>query len=158
MRAWFENLNPRERLIVGVGGTLAVLLVAWAFLWSPLAARSSELESAVADKRLLLIDLQRATALSANAQLTAPVGASAESLVVLVANTAESVGLADSFSQTRPDGADSINVNFRDAPFDILVGWLVLLDSTYGIGVESATFNGTSESGVVSGQLFLTRF
>lgn len=158
MRAWFEKLNPRERLIVGVGGALAVLLVAWAYLWTPLVTRASELDSAVADKRLLLIDLQRAAALSANAPITAPARESAESLVVLVANTADSVGLSDSFSQTRPDGADSINVNFRDAPFDILVGWLVLLDSTYGVAVESATFNGTGESGVVSGQLFLTRF
>ena len=158
MRAWFDNLNPRERLIVGVGGTLAVLLVAWAYLWTPLVTRASELDSAVADKRLLLIDLQRAAALSANAPVTASARESAESLVVLVANTADSVGLSDSFSQTRPDGADSINVNFRDAPFDILVGWLVLLDSTYGVAVESAAFNGTDESGVVSGQLFLTRF
>lgn len=158
MRAWFDNLNPRERLIVGVGGTLAVLLVAWAYLWTPLVTRASELDSAVADKRLLLIDLQRAAALSANAPVTASARESAESLVVLVASTADSVGLSDSFSQTRPDGADSINVNFRDAPFDILVGWLVLLDSTYGVAVESATFNGTDESGVVSGQLFLTRF
>ena len=76
---------------------------------------------------------------------------------MLVANTAESVGLSESFSQTRSDGADSVNVSFRDAPFDILVGWLVLLDSTYGVAVESATFNGTGEPGVVSGQLFLTR-
>ncbi len=158
MRAWFENLNPRERLVVGVGGIFAVLLLAWAYLWTPLVTRASELDGTVADKRLLLIDLQRAAALSANAPATEPARESVESLVVLVANTADSVGLSDSFSQTRPDGADSINVNFRDAPFDILVGWLVLLDSTYGVAVESATFNGTGESGVVSGQLFLTRF
>lgn len=158
MKAWFDNLNPRERLIVSVGGALAVLLVAWAYLWTPLVTRSSELVSAAAEKRLLLIDLQRAAAISLNAPVTAPVRDSAESLVVLVANTAESVGLSDNFSQTRPDGADSINVSFRDAPFDIVVGWLVLLDSTYGVAVESATFNGTSESGIVSGQLFLTRF
>ncbi len=158
MSAWFENLNPRERLFVSVGGVLAVLLVAWAYLWTPLLTRASEFDGAVADKRLLLIDLQRAAALAANTPVTAAARESAESLVVLVANTADSIGLSDSFSQTRPDGADSINVSFRDAPFDILVGWLVLLDTSYGVAVESATFNGTSESGVVSGQLLLTRF
>ena len=158
MSAWFANLNPRERLIVGIGGALAVLLLAWAYLWTPLVTRAGELDGAVADKRLLLIDLHRAAALAANSPVTAAARESGESLVVLVANTADSVGLSDSFSQTRPDGIDSINVSFRDAPFDILVGWLVLLDTGYGIGVESATFNGTSESGVVSGQLLLTRF
>ena len=157
MRAWFENLNPRERLIVSVGGTLAAMLVAWAYLWNPLVTGSSELAGAVADKQLLLIDLQRAAAFSESASVTTPARESAESLVVLVANTADSVDLSDSFSQTRPDGANSINVSFRDAPFDILVAWLVLLDSTYGVAVESATFNGTNESGIVSGQLFLTR-
>ena len=158
MRAWFENLSPRERLIVTVGGAFAAMLVAWAYLWNPFVGASSDLAGAVADKRLLLIDLQRAAALAEGPSVTTPVRESSESLVVLVANTADSVGLSDSFSQTRPDGADSINVGFRDAPFDILVAWLVLLNSTHGVAVESATFNGTNESGIVSGQLFLTRF
>ncbi len=153
----FASLSLRERLIVSVGGGLAVLLVAWAYVWTPLVTQSRELDVAVADKRLLLIDLQRAAALSASGPPTAPAGDPTQSLVVLVANTAESVGLSDHFSRTRSDGADSVNVSFRDAPFDILVGWLVLLDSTYGVAVESATFNGTGAPGLVSGQLFLTR-
>ncbi|WP_428096861.1 type II secretion system protein GspM [Candidatus Rariloculus sp.] len=156
MRDWFANLKPRHRLIVGVGGAAAVCIVVWGYVWSPLQTGSGALRDAVAEKRLLLIDLQRAAGIAASGSV-ATRGDSAQSLVVLVANTAQSFGLSDRFSQTRPDGSDGINVSFRDAPFDVLIGWLVMLDVTYGVAVESASFNGTRAPGLVSGQLFLRR-
>ena len=57
MRDWFANLKPRHRLIVGVGGAAAVCIVVWGYVWSPLQTGSGALRDAVAEKRLLLIDL-----------------------------------------------------------------------------------------------------
>lgn len=156
MKAWFARLAPRERWILSAGAVLAAVIVLWGFVWLPLGSRSAELRQRIDDKQALIADLRRAAALgggSAQSQRPAP----SQSLVVLVDQTARAHGLADSFTRTRPDGADAINVSFQNAPFDGILAWLVRLHADYGIRVESASFNGSRERGLVTGQLFLRR-
>jgi general secretion pathway protein M len=154
MREWFSNLAPRERVIVLVGAAAAVLIIVWGLIWKPLNDGTTELRDALEQKRALLVDLQRVQALPASGPISAP-GDDRRSLVVLVDQTAQSMGL--SFTRTRPDGPDAISVSFASAPFDTLVEWLVQLERASGLTVESASFNGTRERGLVSGQVFLRR-
>lgn len=155
MKEWFEGLEARERMILSVGFAAALIIVLWGFVWLPLTNGTGDLHEAIAEKRALLVDIQRAEALPAAASRAAPVG-DGRSLVVLVDQTAGSMGLR--FSRTRPDGPNAINVSFTAAPFDTLVSWLVTLERDHGITVESASFNSTRERGLVSGQLSLRRF
>ena len=74
---------------------------------------------------------------------------------MLVTSTAQPFGLA--LDRTRPDGADGINVTFQGVSFDSLVNWLVTLDATHRVTVESASFSSAREPGLVNGQLFLRR-
>jgi type II secretory pathway component PulM len=80
-----------------------------------------------------------------------------QSLVVLIDSTASSLSLAGTFTRTRPDGADAISVSFQNAQFDALLSWLVTLERSHGVSVESASFNGARDAGLVSGQIFLRR-
>jgi type II secretory pathway component PulM len=75
----------------------------------------------------------------------------------LVDETAQPLGLAASFTRTSPDGADAINVTFRDARFDQLVSWLIDLEQNYGVRVATTNFTRTGSSGIVSGQIRLDR-
>lgn len=154
MREWFEKLAPRERVIVLGGGAAAALIIVWGLVWKPLSDGTTELRDSLEQKRALLVDLQRVQGLPAANSIGAP-SDDRRSLVVLVDQTAQSMGL--SFTRTRPDGPDAISVSFAAAPFDTLVEWLVQLERTSGLTVESASFNGTRERGLVSGQLFLRR-
>lgn len=157
MRTWFENLAPRERLMVALGGFAAVVIILWGFIWVPLSRGAAELTDSVAEKSALLVDLERAEGLpGGSGQATAPRDAS-ESLVVLVDRTAQPLGLAGFFTRTRPDGADAISVSFQNAPFDTLMAWLIGLEQSYALAVESASFNGSRQPGLVSGQIFLRR-
>jgi len=156
MKEWFANLAERERLMVGVGGVLAVIIVVWGLIWVPLRDGAIDLAEAIDDKQDLLVDLQRAEALPSSGNANARAGNSS-SLVVLVDRTAQSMGLAGSFTRTRPDGPDAISVSFTNAPFDNIVNWLIALEQSEGVTVESASFNGAREQGLVSGQLFLRR-
>jgi len=157
MREWFLGLQPRERHILMVGAAAAVVIVIWGFVWLPISRGSQELRDAVADKRLLLSDLRRAEALGASGGASRAVNSASESLVVLIDSTSKSAGLAAAVTRTRPDGPDGISVSFQNAPFDGLLTWLVSLESEYGVSVETASFNGAREQGLVSGQLFLRR-
>lgn len=157
MRAWFDSLAPRERLILSVGAAAAAVIVLWGFIWVPLSRGAAELGDSVAEKRALLVDLQRAEGLPGGSVPSQAARDSSQSLVVLVDRTAQPMGLAGAFTRTRPDGTDAISVSFQNAPFDNLLAWLVSLEQSYAITVESASFNGSRERGLVSGQIFLRR-
>ena len=153
MKAWFLNLQYRERLILVAGGAAALLIVAWIFVLSPLRSGSADLRESVAQKERLLIDLGRVEVLRLDS--ASPAQASEQSLVVLVDSTAQSYGLA--LPRTRPDGPDGINVSFTGVSFDAMLEWLITLETTYGVSVESATFSSARERGLVNGQIFLRR-
>lgn len=157
MKEWFLKLEPRERRIFLIGAAVAAVIVLWGLVWRPLSTGADELRESVGEKTRLLADLRRAVALTPAADAGADPAAAGESLITLVDSTAQSSGLSRSFTRTRPDGADAISVSFQNAPFDDIVGWLVTLERSYGISVESASFSGARDAGLVSGQLFLRR-
>ena len=155
MKAWFARLEPRERWILMGGAVLAAVIILWGLVWVPLGKAAAGLHASVAEKQALLSDLHRAEALHKSASSARR--PASESLVVLVDQTARAQGLASSFTRTQPDGATGISVSFRNASFDDILAWLARLDSTYGVTVESASFNGLQEHGLVTGQVFLRR-
>jgi len=154
MKAWFLSLQERERLILFGGVAAALLIVMWAFVLTPLGNESAALRESVTQKQRLLIDLGRVEAMQLGGS-PSPAQEAELSLVVLVDRTAQSYGLA--LRSTRPDGSDGINVTFEAASFDSLLDWLITLETTHGATVESASFSGTREPGLVNGQLFLRR-
>jgi type II secretory pathway component PulM len=156
MRAWLDSLEQRERLVLSSGAVLVVLIVSWFFIWTPLRSGAADLDDAVAEKHQMLATLQRAQALGGSAPVGA-VGAATQSLVLLVDQTHRSHGLIRTLSRNQPDGADGIRVTFQAASFDSLVTWLVALQRSYGVAVESANFDGTRQAGLVSATLVLRR-
>lgn len=156
MREWFLSREPRERVVLASGAVIAAIIIFWTFVWTPLRDGSADLRDDVDRKTRLLVDLQRAAALAPlQGERAAP--ASTQSLVVLIDRTAQSHRLAGAVTRSRPEGADAISVTLRDATFDDVVGWLVTLNSSHALMVESATFNGTRTPGLVNGQLLLRR-
>ena len=149
MKEWFANLQPRERVII-----MAAIVVLWIAVLGPLRTQSAALRESVADKRQLLVDLGRVEGAQTSAVPAGGNGAQ-QTLVVLVNSTAQQHGL--NVPRTRPDGPDGINVTLQNASFDSLVTWLVALESTHSVTVESASISGSREQGLVNGTLFLRR-
>jgi general secretion pathway protein M len=155
VKAWLEGLAPRERAVLLAGAVVAAAIVFFAFVWKPLTQGASSLRSSIDAKERVLTYLYRAEGLT-DAVDDRPVRA-AESLVVLVDQTAQANGLSGSLTRTRPDGATRINISFENAPFDKMLGWLIALQQNEGVYVEGASINDTRERGRVSGQLLLSR-
>lgn len=154
MRAWFEMLQPRERLVVLAGGVIVVLIVAWSFAWTPLREANLELDIIVAEKHGMLADARRLQALGAP---PVPPTASGESLVLVVDQTHRAHGLGGTLSRNQPDGEDGIRVTFQRVPFAQLVSWLGALRQGHGIIVISANLDGTQQPGLVNASLVLRR-
>jgi type II secretory pathway component PulM len=154
MKEWFENLQPRERAIFIGGGVAAVLIVMWMAVLRPLETRSEVLREAVAAKQRLLVNLSQ---IDGQDVAAGPAGAEGQDQTImrLVANSATEHGVA--LTRQRPDGPNGIQVTFGNASFDTLVAWLVALESQYSVSVESASFTGSRQPGIVNGQLLLRR-
>jgi type II secretory pathway component PulM len=151
MKAWFNSLQPRERLIV-LGGVAAVLLVAAWFGVMRLHAQTELLRDAVAAKQRMLVDLTRV-----DTRPAAPQGGQGnnQTLVVVIDGTAREHGIA--LTTRRPDGPDGVQVAFSNVPFDMLLEWLVALEKQSSVTVESASFTTAKQKGIVNGQLTLRR-
>lgn len=156
MKQWFDSLQPRERAILSAGAAVAALIIFWGFVWRPLQTGRVELRASVTEKRQLLSDVYRASAISTDGSVRSAPGVE-QSLVLLIAQTSQSIGLTGAITSSRPDGADSINVTVQNAPFDVLTSWLVGLQQNYAVAVEVASLNSTRQPGLVSGQLSLRR-
>ncbi len=156
MRAWFESLQPRERAMVSIGAVAAAVIVFWGYVWTPLQNGRADLQTSVAEKRQLLTSLYRSSAISVE-PVAGDASASQQSLVLLIAQTAQGAGLANAITSSRPDGPNNINVTVQNVPFDLLVNWLVALQQNYGVSVQGASINNTRQIGQVSGQLALSR-
>jgi type II secretory pathway component PulM len=151
MKAWFQNLQRRERLMV-FGGVAAVLLIAVWFAVMKLHAETEVLRDAVAAKQRMLVDLTRVGARPAG---PSGQGANQATLVVVIDGSAREHGIT--LSTRRPDGPDGVQVAFSNVPFDMLLEWLVALEKQSSVAVESASFTTAKQKGIVNGQLTLRR-
>ncbi|MGA9422828.1 MAG: type II secretion system protein GspM, partial [Rhodanobacteraceae bacterium] len=59
---WWRNLAARERRVFGVGAVMTVVLLGWAFVWHPLAARRAALLESTQSDRDALAYVRVATA------------------------------------------------------------------------------------------------
>jgi general secretion pathway protein M len=149
VRAWFDNLQPRERWILIAGVVVVVGVALWAGVLRPLRTQSASLQAAVESKQRLLLDLGRVGGASA---ARTP---STETLVVVVDSTAQAHGLR--ITRSRPNGPSGVEVTLQAVPFDVLVAWLMTLHGNYAVDVESAQLSTARQQGLVNGQVSLHR-
>jgi general secretion pathway protein M len=156
MADWFQQLAPRERMIVSIGGLLVVLIIGWRFVWAPLQARSAELEQQVGELTRLLVDVQRAASLG-GADAPQRYAAGSTELITLVSQTAGSLGLSLERTSLEQDG-NAMNVSFRNAPFDVLNAWLTQLELEHGVTVaQVSSISSAGTPGLVNGQILISR-
>ncbi len=158
MKEWFDDLAPRERMLVTLAGVLTAVVALYLGVWLPLDRASSRLENRVESQRELVTELRqlrgRVSAPSAGGPASTPGG---QSLVVVVDSTVRQRGLGTTLKRSRPLDGDSIQVGFENVAFDALVEWLGQLASQHGIEIGAASFSNRAEPGRVDATLTLER-
>lgn len=159
IKTWYYGMQPRERLMVSVGGVLVLLtliyLLALAPFYAAIDARAERVAKKEADLAWMRSVASDVIALSQDAPMAA--APSGESLVVLVDRAARECGLSSALTGQTPNGTSSIRVRLERAEFDKLVLCLANLQQTQAVGIESATIDRTSEPGFVNASLVLNR-
>lgn len=158
MKAWFESLAARERMLLILGAAVLVLLVFYLTIWSPMFERNATLKQAVAEQQETLDWMRQAAgkvkALKRTAGNDAGVGLGGRSLLSVVDESARSGGLGAAIKRMEPDAAKGVKVWLEGASFDQMVLWLGGLGRQYQVEISSITVEPQSP-GLVNARISL---
>ena len=158
MRARWQALSVRDRRVLGGGGLVVALLLAWAFIWHPLALSREQLRARTGADRASLAWMRSAQtqlpSLGAGATHTA-VNREGKSLLALADATARGAGLAAALKRVEPTGARSVRVSFEAANFDLLVGWIEELGRDYAVEASDLSADRAEATGLVNARVTL---
>lgn len=146
-----RTLSERERRALRIAAPFAAILFILAVVL-PLDRSVARLHRQVRRKQT---DLAWMRQVAPELAAAAPVQASSTPLIVLVDQSARQAGLGPALSGSTPNGDNSLSVSLRQAPFDILVGWLAHLHRRYGVRVVSASISRSERPGEVDASLVL---
>ena len=153
MRDWYAKLSDRERKFVILGAiAVGVLLLLGVIM--PLNRNIAQARQRVTAKQADLAFIQSATPELAAAGPGA-MGASPDSLVVLIDSSARESGLGKSLASSQPTGEGALRIRLDHAPFDGVVAWLARLAQQHGVRVDSAEIESAAETGFVNATLVL---
>lgn len=137
MIARWQQLGPRERMVLGGGGLLVLLLLGWAFVWQPLERTAQSLGSRVATLQTDVAWMRQTAAQIASQQATAAPNASfGGSPLSVVEGGLTAARLNAGLKQLSPVGEGRVRVVLEGVAFDALIDWLEQLDREFGLSPE----------------------
>jgi len=146
MRDWFEALEPRERLFVGIGAIVVAIALFWGLIWMPLEKGHRDAQERVSTWERSLAELRPLASLPqpANGTQSRPSVNPTQSPVIIVDTTLRNRSLGQpKRSQPTPNG---IRVEFENVAFDDLVLWLGDLSNQYGMEVQAGSLSIATQS------------
>ena len=148
---WFDSLEPRDQRGLRWGAAAAIPIVLLGLLL-PLQRKVNAAEQLLSQRRADLAWLHvQAPALATLGP--ADSGATHQSLVVLIDQSARQAGLGKALGTSQPSGNDSISVHLQEAPFDSLVNWVSALQTQHRVQVQSANIDAAATPGTVNATL-----
>lgn len=162
IRDWWQQLAPREQMMVAGCAVFIVLAMIWSMVIQPLYTGRTLLAQEVATKQGQLANFQELAGRFAPAVSGASPapgnnsGNSNESIVVIIDRTTRNRAIAPYLKRNQPEGTAGVRLRFEGAPFDELVEWLGELSQSYGLVAVTANFD-EAGTGRVNCSLVLTR-
>jgi general secretion pathway protein M len=148
---WFRSRAPNEQRLLRIGAVAVPVLLVLSVV-SGLHTVVGKLERRVETKRADLAYLRSVLPVLENAPHPTTDG---QTLVGVVDASSREAGLT--LAGTDPIGTTQLKVRLDNAPFDSLVGWLIRLQQTSGVAVQSAAIERTANPGQVNATLTLNR-
>lgn len=157
MKAWWETLSARERLLVIGGLGLTLALLGYALVWEPFRTSHRQLQQRVAEQRVDLIWMRQAARevkrLSGNAGASS--ASDGRSLLTLVDQTARAAGLTSALKRVAPQGEDKLSAQLDGVEFDKLIPWLGTLEHDHRIAIVNLSIDRANATGLVNARVIL---
>jgi len=148
--AWYARLTPRDQRILRIGSVAAVLILIGGVAL-PLQLNLMRERDQLKQNQTHLEWMQRVAPTLAAAGPGQPAASGgSQSLVVLIDTSARESGLARSLTGSSPAGNGAMRVQFENADFNLLLGWLHRLTTQHGLHIEDASITGKEGAGLVN--------
>ncbi|MEO0467829.1 MAG: type II secretion system protein GspM [Pseudomonadota bacterium] len=152
MTAWWDDLVPRERLLVLVAGALTVLVSVWVFVVVPSLAANENARIRYQSSALALdtvaTGLAQIEETQTGAQQGGDVELDADHVRWRVIETAQFLGLAPNQLRSETDG--SVSAVFRDADPRLVFAYVQLLSTRESIVPRTASISRSENGRVVA--------
>lgn len=158
MKEWWQNLQPRERSLLGIGAFAVLAALVFLLVLEPLSAKRARLQAQLAAETASLTRVQALAEEAARLrQGTLPVGALPEgqSLLAVLNDSAQTGGIQTSIERVVPNGTGEASVTFDDIAFDALMTWMITLRERYGIEASRLVVDKAQQRGRVNANLTL---
>lgn len=159
MKAWWGNLNVRERLLIAAGGAFSVALFFYVLVWEPFQISHRRLQQTVAEHRADLAWMQR---IAENIKRlrgpeTGSTPTDARSLLTVVDQTVQEAGMGTAMKRVTPQSDDRLSAQLDSIEFNQLISWINKLENQHNIIIANLTVDRTASPGVVNARLVLER-
>ncbi len=155
MKAWWESLSSRERLLAVGGATLTLALLIYALAWQPFQTSHRRLRQSVAEQRAELAAMWR---MAAEIKRLGGSGGKppvdGRSLLTLVDQTARAAGLGAALKRVAPQGEDRLGAQFDAVEFDKLIPWLGALERDHRIAIVNLSVD-RAAAGLVNARVIV---
>jgi len=144
--------------MLGIGGALVALMLAWAFVWYPLTRARDNLATRVGKQRESLAWMHQhlSSAQELHAQgARGHADRQGKSLLALADVTARGMGLAGALKRVEPTGGNGVRVSFEIADFDNLMSWLDTLARDYSVQATDFSADKVEGLGLVNARVTL---
>lgn len=135
MRDWWQARQPRERMVLGGGAAVGLVVLAWALVWDPLFTSRDALRVEVARQSAQLAWMRPAVADALIRDTTVPDTADGRSLLARIDAGARSAGLGNQLVAVEPQGNDRVSVRLVGVDFDRFTVWLETLAAS-GLSID----------------------
>jgi general secretion pathway protein M len=141
LKNW-QQLQPRERLILGWGGPLIMVILSYGLVLQPWHAALDHMEKALPFKRADLVWMRQQAELLKQGGATSGQKFKGEnqSLMSVVEQTAKASGVRNAIQQMVPAANNQeVSVVLEEVSFNNWVRWVDTLQNQYGVAIKQLT-------------------
>lgn len=155
LSAYWSTLSARERLILGVGGGFAAILLFYGLIWSPLQNQLTRLRADLPKAQEQLTWMRGQAGRIQQLRAAAPRATQGGGLLSFVEQSAQSYGVRQSVTRIEPEGTNAVRVALDGVAFNNLLSWLSHLQKQGSVRVDNASLEPQPAPGTVNARLLL---
>lgn len=146
MRAYWDNLNERERWVLGGGVVVCFFYLLYLLIFSPLFNAVHTKSQQLAEKQETLIWMQQVRTQKIK---KAPQSLSSSKLLTVLAERLNETSFKRYPYQLQQTGVSDIQLVFDHVPYNPFVTWLWDINEQYTISIKQLLIEHTETAGVV---------
>lgn len=147
MKAYWDNLNERERWMLGFGGCCFALFLLYMLLYAPLVNAVHTRTQQLHEKQETLEWMQQAY--RQHKAVKTPSALSNSNLLSVLANQLKSTSFQKFPYQLQQTGTGDIQLSFEQVPYNAFVTWLWSVRQNYAFSIKQFNTERTGTPGVV---------